>query len=49
MMKILLQSAVIAGMFGLSLASAQAGETLDRVMKNKVLVEVTDQAYPPFS
>jgi polar amino acid transport system substrate-binding protein len=49
MMKILLQSAVIAGMLGLSLASAQAGETLDRVMKNKVLVEVTDQAYPPFS
>jgi polar amino acid transport system substrate-binding protein len=34
---------------GLSLASAHAGETLDRVMKNKVLVEVTDQAYPPFS
>jgi polar amino acid transport system substrate-binding protein len=48
-MKIFLQSAVIAGMLGLSLASAQAGETLDRVMKNKVLVEVTDQAYPPFS
>ena len=33
---------------GLSTA-ALAGETLDRVMKNKVLVEVTDQAYPPFS
>jgi polar amino acid transport system substrate-binding protein len=29
--------------------AALAGETLDRVMKNKVLVEVTDQAYPPFS
>lgn len=26
-----------------------AGETLDRVMKNKMMVEVTDQAYPPFS
>jgi polar amino acid transport system substrate-binding protein len=26
-----------------------AGETLDRVMKDKMLVEVTDQAYPPFS
>jgi polar amino acid transport system substrate-binding protein len=30
-------------------SAALAGETLDRVMKNKVLVEVTDQAYPPFS
>jgi polar amino acid transport system substrate-binding protein len=29
--------------------AATAGETLDRVMKNKTLVEVTDQAYPPFS
>jgi len=28
---------------------ATAGETLDRVMKNKVLVETTDRAYPPFS
>jgi len=28
---------------------AAAGETLDRVMKNKVLVETTDRAYPPFS
>jgi polar amino acid transport system substrate-binding protein len=26
-----------------------AGETLDRVMKNKVMVETTDRAYPPFS
>ncbi|MGN6465807.1 MAG: transporter substrate-binding domain-containing protein, partial [Rhizobiaceae bacterium] len=48
-MRIFLQSAAVAGMFGLTLVSAQAGETLDRVMKNKVLVEVTDQAYPPFS
>ena len=30
-------------------SAALAGETLDRVMKNKLLVEVTDQAYPPFS
>ena len=30
-------------------SAALAGETLDRVMKNKMLVEVTDQAYPPFS
>ncbi|MFO1090350.1 MAG: transporter substrate-binding domain-containing protein [Hyphomicrobiales bacterium] len=30
-------------------STAMAGATLDRVMKNKVLVEVTDQAYPPFS
>jgi polar amino acid transport system substrate-binding protein len=29
--------------------SGYAGQTLDRVMKNKMLVEVTDQAYPPFS
>ncbi|HTN98069.1 MAG TPA: transporter substrate-binding domain-containing protein [Nordella sp.] len=26
-----------------------AGETLDRVMKNKVMIETTDRAYPPFS
>jgi polar amino acid transport system substrate-binding protein len=30
-------------------STASAGETLDRVMTNKMLVEVTDQAYPPFS
>src|SRR5207247_1798281 len=28
---------------------AFSGETLNRVMKNKVMVEVTDQSYPPFS
>ena len=28
---------------------AQAGPVLDKVMAEKVLVEVTDQAYPPFS
>jgi polar amino acid transport system substrate-binding protein len=32
-----------------TVSTASAGETLDRVMQNKVLVEVTDQAYPPFS
>ena len=37
--------AILAG----TATAAFAGETLDRVMKNKVLVEVTDQAYPPFS
>jgi polar amino acid transport system substrate-binding protein len=37
--------AILAG----TATAALAGETLDRVMKNKVLVEVTDQAYPPFS
>lgn len=26
-----------------------AGEVLDRVMKNKVMIETTDRAYPPFS
>src|SRR5262249_6756213 len=30
-------------------ANGQAGDTLGRITKNKVLVEVTDQAYPPFS
>lgn len=40
-----LAPALLAG----TVPAALAGETLDRVMKNKVLVEVTDQAYPPFS
>jgi polar amino acid transport system substrate-binding protein len=40
----------LAGAFIAALAtSGYAGQTLDRVMKNKMLVEVTDQAYPPFS
>lgn len=30
-------------------SAAFAGETLDRVMKNKVMIETTDRAYPPFS
>lgn len=29
--------------------AAMAGETLDRVMQNKMMVETTDRAYPPFS
>lgn len=29
--------------------TAQAGDTLDRVMRKQLLIEVTDQAYPPFS
>jgi polar amino acid transport system substrate-binding protein len=29
--------------------SAQAGQTLDRVMSKKLMVAVTDQGYPPFS
>lgn len=40
-----LAPALLAG----TASAVLAGETLDRVMKNKVLVEVTDQAYPPFS
>lgn len=42
-------SLLLGSSLALSAASAQAGEVLDRVMKNKVVVEVTDQAYPPFS
>lgn len=44
-----LLSLLLGGSLALTATSAQAGEVLDRVMKNKVLVEVTDQAYPPFS
>lgn len=40
---------VLGGLLAGMISSAHAGETLDRVMKNKVLVEVTDQAYSPFS
>jgi polar amino acid transport system substrate-binding protein len=35
-------AAVLAGV-------AQAGDTLDRVMRKQLLIDVTDQAYPPFS
>lgn len=31
------------------LEAAHAGDTLDRVMRKQLMVEVTDQAYPPFS
>lgn len=31
------------------MSTAQAGDTLDRVMRKQLMVEVTDQAYPPFS
>jgi len=48
-MKRFVAAAAALGCVVVGAASAQAGETLDRVMKNKVLVEVTDQAYPPFS
>jgi len=49
-MKNPLRMAALAIMAFTGLATvATAGETLDRVMKNKVLVETTDRAYPPFS
>jgi polar amino acid transport system substrate-binding protein len=31
------------------MGNAHAGDTLDRVMRKQLLIEVTDQAYPPFS
>lgn len=45
----LVASLLAPGLLAGLTTAALAGETLDRVMKNKVLVEVTDQAYPPFS
>ncbi len=39
----------MAGSLALVATVAQAGATLDRVMKTHTLVEVTDQSYPPFS
>lgn len=42
-------AALTPALLGGAMSAALAGETLDRVMKNKMLVEVTDQAYPPFS
>lgn len=44
-----MMAALTPALLAVAAAPALAGETLDRVMKNKVLVEVTDQAYPPFS
>ncbi len=32
-----------------SVFAAHAGDTLDRVLRKQLLIEVTDQAYPPFS
>jgi polar amino acid transport system substrate-binding protein len=50
LMRRLLVASVLAPALLIGWTSAgMAGETLDRVMKNKMLVEVTDQAYPPFS
>jgi polar amino acid transport system substrate-binding protein len=49
-MKTTLRLAALAATAVIGLTQASfAGETLDRVMKNKVLVETTDRAYPPFS
>lgn len=42
-------SALMVGMIGVSIGGAQAGETLDRVMKTKTLVMSSDPAYPPQS
>lgn len=44
-----MMAALTPALLGGFMSAALAGETLDRVMKNKMLVEVTDQAYPPFS
>ncbi|MGE0008826.1 MAG: transporter substrate-binding domain-containing protein [Parvibaculaceae bacterium] len=46
--KIRLAALAVMALAGLATA-ATAGETLDRVMKNKMMVETTDRAYPPFS
>src|SRR5437868_13523867 len=49
-MKTALRLAALATLAIMGLAQTSfAGETLDRVMKNKMLVETTDRAYPPFS
>lgn len=49
MRKLLVASVLVPGLLAGWVPASTAGETLDRVMKNKMLVEVTDQAYPPFS
>ncbi|MGE4252689.1 MAG: transporter substrate-binding domain-containing protein [Parvibaculaceae bacterium] len=46
--KIRLAALAISALAGLA-TGATAGETLDRVMKNKMMMETTDRAYPPFS
>lgn len=42
-------AAFFAGSLALLSATAQAGATLNRVMKTGTMVEVTDESYPPFS
>lgn len=49
MRKLIVASVLVPGLLAGWVTASKAGETLDRVMKNKMLVEVTDQAYPPFS
>jgi polar amino acid transport system substrate-binding protein len=49
MRKLLVASVLVPALLAGWVPTSTAGETLDRVMKNKMLVEVTDQAYPPFS
>lgn len=49
MSKLIAAAALAPGFVACLMSASMAGETLDRVMKNKMLVEVTDQAYPPFS
>lgn len=49
MRKLLVASVLAPALLAGWASAGMAGETLDRVMKNKMLVEVTDQAYPPFS
>lgn len=46
--KIRLAALAISALAGLATV-ATAGETLDRVMSNKSMMETTDRAYPPFS
>src|SRR3954452_25331919 len=41
-------SAALLGIL-ICVPAAHAGATLDKVMRDKTLTEVTDQAYPPFS
>ncbi|HEX6120143.1 MAG TPA: transporter substrate-binding domain-containing protein [Dongiaceae bacterium] len=49
MRRLLVASLLAPGLLVAWTGIGMAGETLDRVMKDKMLVEVTDQAYPPFS
>ncbi|MGH6891240.1 MAG: transporter substrate-binding domain-containing protein [Dongiaceae bacterium] len=49
MRRLLVAAVAVPGFLAGWMSTGVAGETLDRVMNNKMLVEVTDQAYPPFS